>query len=280
MSQRAWSRASSLTHPPSPRAARAEQVLRVRFGGADGTRRACVLCRGGGCIGTIPTPSSKGARGLTRMARAMPDRPRSPGRGWRGGRRWPPARHPDPISREGRESARPGAGGPDGLRSIVATLAWPWRHRQTGCNHYQYKKPLLLNSWEERVTFFGNTWPPSPKSDAVDAALEDGAEGASSTPSTSKRRKPERKGASVSEDSSETADNALDVLASAAEKSPPAPSVPTAPVVSKPATFVPTLSHAKNKRTKPRTQQLSDKSAHSPTNKPRAPLAPFAVQLF
>eukprot|EP00965_Chrysotila_dentata_P054114 1795912-Pleurochrysis_carterae.AAC.1 len=46
------------------------------------------------------------------MARATPVRPRSPGRGRRCGRRWPLARRPDPISREGRESARPGAGGP------------------------------------------------------------------------------------------------------------------------------------------------------------------------
>eukprot|EP00965_Chrysotila_dentata_P235768 6200943-Pleurochrysis_carterae.AAC.1 len=51
-----------------------------------------------------------GARGLTRVAQARPDRPRSPRRGRRGGRRWPPTQHfvVDRISREGRDSAPQG----------------------------------------------------------------------------------------------------------------------------------------------------------------------------
>eukprot|EP00965_Chrysotila_dentata_P254311 6211829-Pleurochrysis_carterae.AAC.3 len=35
----------------------------------------------------------------------MRDRRRSPRRGRRGGRRWPQARHPEPISRKGRKPA-------------------------------------------------------------------------------------------------------------------------------------------------------------------------------
>eukprot|EP00965_Chrysotila_dentata_P054115 1795912-Pleurochrysis_carterae.AAC.2 len=57
-SQRALPRASSLTHPPSPRAMKATQVSQDRFRGADGTVRAYAPCRGGGCVGSIPTPSS------------------------------------------------------------------------------------------------------------------------------------------------------------------------------------------------------------------------------
>eukprot|EP00965_Chrysotila_dentata_P063278 2096920-Pleurochrysis_carterae.AAC.1 len=57
------------------------------------------------------------------------------------------------------------------------------------------KRQLLLKSWEERVTFVGNTWSPAPKPDAVDAALKAGAGGGASTPRTSKKRRLERKGA-------------------------------------------------------------------------------------